>query len=340
MPRWLRATLVVGAIGLAVFVLKGSLPDVDDVWGAMSGLQPAWLTVGIVAEIMSMNTFARLIRRLLTIGGTRVTFPRAVAVTYARNAVSNSLPAGQVVSIAYTTRQFARLGAATPLIAATLVLSALYSTAAFAVLGVVAVLGEPSIRTVALFTLTAVALTVVVLVKVRPRGLAQRLGRRFPSMVGQLRSAREAVRLARRDQLILATLAMANWLLDIACLAAVCAATGVHVRPQTVLLGYVAAKAAAVLLLIPGGLGIAEVGLAATLIGAGVGGGAAAAVVLLYRLISYWGVLLIGWAAWLLLLDGIRAHAVRAAQWVWGVYVQWGVSMNPCTLYGYRDLPH
>ncbi|GAA4561391.1 lysylphosphatidylglycerol synthase transmembrane domain-containing protein [Planotetraspora kaengkrachanensis] len=339
MPRWVRWALGGVAAGLVVSVVRSGLPDPDEVWHAMGGLNVGWLSVAVLAQILSMGTFARLIRRLLILGGAHLTVPRAVALTYARNAVTNSFPAGQVVGIAYTTRQFARLGAAKPLIAATLVLSGVYSTATFVMLGAVAVLGEPSIRPAGVTVLALVLVLVGALSLVRPRAFGEWLGRRFPRAMDQMRAARRAVTMARRDRLMLAWLALANWLLDVACLAAVCEAAGVHIGPHTVLLGYVAAKAAAVLLLIPGGLGIAEIGLAATLIGGGVAGGTAAAVVLLYRLISYWGVLVAGWAAWLLLLDGLRPRLRAGGHWFWDAFVRWAVALSPCTPYPYRDLP-
>lgn len=114
-------------------------------------------------------------------------------------------------------------------------------------------------------------------------------------------AAREAIRPGGRDRLVLITLALANWLLDLACLVAVCAAAGVGLGFHTVLLGYLAAKTAMTVAVVPGGLGVTEVGMAATFVAAGVAGGPAAAVVALYRLISYWAILVAGWAAWLAL---------------------------------------
>ncbi|NUP63884.1 MAG: hypothetical protein HOW71_17120, partial [Nonomuraea sp.] len=90
------------------------------------------------------------------------------------------------------------------------------------------------------------------------RGAGRRLRARFPRAAAQLVAAREAIRPGGRDRLVLITLALANWLLDLACLAA-------------------------------------------TFVAAGVAGGPAAAVVALYRLISYWAILVAGWAAWLAL---------------------------------------
>ncbi|WP_182901650.1 flippase-like domain-containing protein [Microbispora sp. H10830] len=98
-----------------------------------------------------------------------------------------------------------------------------------------------------------------------------------------------------------------------------CAAAGVGLGPHTVLLGYVAGKIAATVAVIPGGLGVTELGMAATFVGAGVTGSMAAAVVALYRLISYWAVLAAGWVAWLLLRDGVRARLATAGRWLLGV---------------------
>jgi uncharacterized membrane protein YbhN (UPF0104 family) len=335
--RW-RWIAVPGVAGLALFLLRGKLPDVGEVWRSVTGANPGWLGVAIAAEMASMNTFARLFRRLLLLGGSRLSLPRVVAVTYARNAVSNSLPAGQVLSIAYTTREFGRLGAAKPLVAATLVLSGVYSTATFAVLSLAALLGQSSTRTATGIVLAVLAVVVPTLVKLRPRGMGAWLARRSPKVFDQVLAARAAITLAGRDLFVLAALALANWLLDVACLAAVCAAAGVSIGPHTILLGYVAAKAAAALALIPGGLGVAEIGMAATFIATGVTGGTAAAVVTLYRLISYWVILIAGWLAWLFLLEGFRARLRTAGHWLWRAWIQLAVSMGPYAIpCGYRE---
>ncbi|MCW2877388.1 MAG: hypothetical protein JWQ95_1488 [Sphaerisporangium sp.] len=302
--RTITRLLVVAAMVCVVVLFRDRLPSPGEVWNLITDAHPGWLVVAVVAEGSSMTAFARLIRYLLNAGGAHLTLQRAVAVTYARNAVSNSLPGGQVLSVAYTTRQLRSLGATTPLIAATLLLSAVFSTMTFVALGAVALLAEPATRVTAVWVFVVAGAGVALLVRFRPRGLTRLLSGRGPrtdALVAQLRGARAAISLTRRDRLVLPALALLNWLLDVACLAAVCAATGVSVGPHTVLLGYVAAKAAGVLALVPGGLGIAEIGMAATFVSAGMTGVAAAAVVAIYRLISYWAVLIIGWGAWLLL---------------------------------------
>jgi uncharacterized membrane protein YbhN (UPF0104 family) len=314
MARRLRVAVVLGVIGLVLFTLRDSVPDLEEIWGAVQGASLGWLAVAMGAELVSMRLFARLLRRLLGLGGIRLTLPRALAVTYARNAMSNSLPAGPVLSIAFTIREFGRLGAGKPLAAATLVLSALYSTGTFVMLGLVALLGNAATSLPTAIVLAAAVAAVALLVRLRPRGIARWLSRRHPGAAMKIQATRQAITMAGRDRLALLALALANWLLDLACLAAVCAAAGVGLGPHKVLLAYVAAKAAATVAVIPGGLGVTEVGMAATFVAAGVTGGTAAAVVVLYRLISYWAVLVMGWLAWLMLRDGVRARLAAAGR--------------------------
>jgi putative heme transporter len=205
------------------------------------------------------------------------------------------------------------------------VLAGLYSGVTFTVVAVVALLGAPITRVptaAVLGALTAVVLVMIVLAFRARRaqrsdgthhGLRGWLHRRSPKLVEQLTAARGAIRLTRRDKLVLISLALTNWLLDVACLAAVCVALGVDVGAHKILLGYVAAKSAAALALLPGGLGVAEFGLGATILAGGVTGGTAAAVVFLYRLISFWGMVIAGWLAWVLLLEPVRTRLHSAA---------------------------
>ncbi|MEO3853734.1 YbhN family protein [Acrocarpospora sp. B8E8] len=321
--RWVAALAIGGG---AYLVLRDELPQPGEIWATITNVNPAWLAVAVAAEAISMATFARLFRRLLGLGGTKISLGRALAVTYARNAFSNSLPAGPVLSIAYTTREFSRLGAGRPLIAATLVLAAFYSGVTFGVLSLVALLGSPATRIPTLIAALAVVALAAMVMRTRP--FVGVVRRRMPKLSAQLDAARAAIRPASRDRAILAGLALLNWLLDVACLVAVCVAVGVDIGPHTMLLGYVAAKGAQALALIPGGLGVVEIGMAATFFAAGASGGAAGAVVALYRLISYWAILIAGWLAWAFLHDEVRA----AAKVVGRFLMRAGASMSPFAL--------
>ncbi|GIH29774.1 hypothetical protein Aph01nite_80840 [Acrocarpospora phusangensis] len=321
--RWIVALVIAGG---AYLVLWDDLPQPEEIWGAITTVNPVWLGVAVMAEAVSMAMFARLFRRLLALGGTRISLGRALAVTYARNAFANSLPAGPVLSIAYTTREFSRLGAGRPLIAATLVLAALYSGVTFGLLSLVALVGSPATRVPTL--VAALGVIVVVAAAMGTRPFAGLVRRRLPKLSAQLDAARAAIRPDHRDRMILAGLALLNWLLDVCCLMAVCVAVGVDIGPHTLLLGYVAAKAAQALALIPGGLGVVEIGMAATFVAAGAGGGPAGAVVALYRLVSYWLILVAGWVAWAFLHDQVRAGAKAVGRFL----MRAGASMNPFAL--------
>ena len=66
-----------------------------------------WLVAAMVAEAGSMAAFARAQRRLLRAAGTRLPIGPVMAVTYAGNALSTSLPvAGPGLSGASSVRQF------------------------------------------------------------------------------------------------------------------------------------------------------------------------------------------------------------------------------------------
>jgi uncharacterized membrane protein YbhN (UPF0104 family) len=94
------------------------------------------------------------------------------------------------------------------------------------------------------------------------------------------------------------TLASANWLYDAICLAACIAALGLHVPWRAVLVIYGLTQVSASLPITPGGLGVVEGSMAALLVAYGTPTTAALAIVLLYRIVSFWALVPIGWIAW------------------------------------------
>src|SRR5471030_3540278 len=96
-------------------------------------------------------------------------------------------------------------------------------------------------------------------------------------------------------------LAVWNWIADCLCLAFSIRAIGVDVPWQGLVLAYGAGMAAASFGLTPGGLGVVEAVLAASLVAVGIKGHSALAAVLVYRLISFWLVMTVGWAVFAIL---------------------------------------
>jgi uncharacterized protein (TIRG00374 family) len=88
--------------------------------------------------------------------------------------------------------------------------------------------------------------------------------------------------------------AVGRWGFDYLALLAALGAVGAKVNPSIVLIAYVVSCFLGMIPLTPGGLGFVEAGLAGMLALAGVGGAAAAAATLAYRLVSFWLPLPIG----------------------------------------------
>ncbi|WP_084219320.1 lysylphosphatidylglycerol synthase transmembrane domain-containing protein [Spirillospora albida] len=334
--RWRRARGPLLRWGFLAAVLAalpffaGSLPDPGAMWASLKTAHPAWLVVVVVAEAGSMGAFARLQRRLLRVGGLRMSRRRAFAITYAGNALSTTLPAGPAVSIGYTFRQFRRGGASARLATAVIVAGGVITTAAYTVIGLLALTTQPQARVPVLVALAVPVL--LFLPALRWGALRARLAvplrhlyraalahPRIGPHAARLADVRTALRPSRRDWAALAALAVLNWVCDIVALLAAAHAVGIDVAPHTVALAYFAAQAAgSALPLLPGGLGAIEGSMAAALVAFGSAVTPAVAAVGLYRLISYWAVVAVGWTAWLALHDGprvperARAAAVRA----------------------------
>jgi uncharacterized protein (TIRG00374 family) len=91
---------------------------------------------------------------------------------------------------------------------------------------------------------------------------------------------------------------MANWLFDAACLVVAFVAVGANVPWRALFLAYSAAQLAINLPITPGGLGVVEGSLTIALVAYGGGKAETVAAVLLYRLISFWALLPVGWTSW------------------------------------------
>jgi uncharacterized protein (TIRG00374 family) len=307
---------------------RDRLPDIGAMGSAVAGARPEWLVLALFAVALSMGSFARLQRRLLRIGGVRMTLRRAFAVTYAGNALSTTLPAGPAVSVVYTFRQFRHSGATAQLATAVILVGGVITTTAYSVIALLALLAAPQARGAATAALAVPALAALVLSRRGPRAravaLACRIGRGFLAhrrVAPYARALREgcaALRPSRRDWAALVLLAVVNWVSDILALFAAAHAVGIDIAPHGVALAYFAAQAAgSAIPVLPGGLGAIESSMAASLVALGAALAPAGATVGLYRLVSYVVVVAVGWLAWAALHEGARLPA-RARRWLAG----------------------
>jgi putative heme transporter len=275
------------------------------------------ISAAISAEILSMATLARLQRRLLRAGGVRLSITSMVAIIYASNAISASIPvAGTPMSAAFSFRSFARRGADRGLAGWVLTISGLISAVTFAlIVAGGAILTGNAVAAVA-GALAASATVVPVLLclialrddRLRPRlesvvaralRLAQRVVHRPQGDPGELIEAIMArivgLRLKTRGWAFVFFMATINWMANIACLALAIAAVRSPVPWSGLILAWTVGVGAGSLGITPGGVGVVEAALTGALVAAGVHAPQAVAAVLIYRLISFWLVDALGW---------------------------------------------
>jgi uncharacterized protein (TIRG00374 family) len=341
-----RLVLLVTA-GVTAVVFRERLPDPAAIWAMARQARPGWLALVVIAEVLSMGAFARLQRRLLLTGGVHLTRRRAFAVTYAGNALSTTLPAGPAVSVVYAYRQWRRSGASAQLATAVILLGGIATTTAYTVIGLLALLGEPRSRLPAAATLAGAAAALIVVWRVpgsrralcgisRTAIRAALRNRRTAPLARSLRRARGVVRFGRRDWGAIVVFSTLNWVFEILALMAAARALDIHVAPHEIMLAYFAAQAAGSLLpLLPGGFGAIEGSLVAVLVAFGATAVPAGAAVAIYRLVSFWAVVAVGWLAWLVLrVSDETRQAARARLGTAGRAVAVGLSVSALAMSG------
>ncbi|GAA3195625.1 YbhN family protein [Actinocorallia longicatena] len=316
-----RAAML-AAVAVSLVVFADELPSPGSVWHEVAEADTRWLALVVATELLSMSSFARLQRRLLTGGGLRISLRRVFAVTYAGNAISATLPAGPAMSLAYAFRQWRGRGASRHLATAVVLVGGAATTLSYTVVTSAALLAEPGSRLPSLVTLLALAAAgLTVLLLVRGGRLAGPVARvtshpRIGPWVAELREGLHVISLSWRGWTAVSLLACTVWLCDIIGVVAATHAVGLHLTPLQAALAYFTAQAAgSVLPILPGGLGAMEASMAAAMVGFGAAAAPAGAAVALYRLVAFWGVVALGWLAWTVLrLDG--TFWARARTWL------------------------
>ncbi|WP_369138378.1 lysylphosphatidylglycerol synthase transmembrane domain-containing protein [Modestobacter versicolor] len=328
-PRgWSRWQLLVrAAVVLAVAVLVVvSRHRIAEWWDGLVGVAWGWVALAAVVQLVSMQCLVQQLRVLLRAGGGAVPWPAATSTLYAGNAISAGLPfAGAAASTAYTYRRLHALGNGAALVGWALAVSGIASTATLAL---VLAFGSAMTGSVAgafgAFVATAAgvlpvlgivlafrhARTRAALVRVFSRG-ARLLGRWVPALrdgpveervegfLTSLGSFRLSVPAAAGTGLY----ALANWVLDAACLALALQAVGAPVPWQGLVLVWAAGTLVSSARLTPGGIGVVEAALVAALVASGLPASQAVPAVLVYRLASLWLLVSIG-AVFLVLGSG------------------------------------
>jgi uncharacterized membrane protein YbhN (UPF0104 family) len=319
--------------GFAVYTVSGKTDELSGATTYLTSIRWPWLAAAAGGEALSYLAFAGMQRRLLRAGDVEVGLAAMSGITLAGNAIQNTLPAGAVLSAAYSFRLFRRYGADDILAGWTLVTILLVSfstLAAIASVGLALAVGSASaLDLVAVILGVAAVAAGLVLAWTRrdvwlPRAaLAVRLAQRVTGrpagdpdvLVAGWIARLDAFRPDRRTWLACILLGSGNWVGDLACLALAFLAIGAGVPWRGLILAYGAGQLASLLPVTPGGLGVVEGSLTVALVAFGGGEASTVAGVLVYRLLSFWILLPVGWGAWgVLAVDGRRrARAVPLA---------------------------
>jgi putative heme transporter len=325
--RWVGLLLVISVV---VAVLWGKVPDPDEIVDALGRAHRGWLAAALFAQFASIGLFARQQRHLLRAFGVRMSLHRAAELSYARSAIAISLPAGSALSAGFAFRQFRASGASRTTAATVMILSGLASTVALVLLyltGLLAAAVGPIIRagesrpglTVAVGVALAATVAAIITISTHKDHLPlhlrrqqhhqpacgrrlERVSRRWPRLgtwLGAMRDAFNSVRdVPKRHQSAVLGFAAANWLADLGCLVASAKAFDLDVSIAELAAIYLGVQVVRQIPLTPGGIGVIEASLLAGMISAGAAEGSAVGAVLVYRLLSCWLIIPIGFLAW------------------------------------------
>ena len=324
----LRVVIGFGLVVIVIWVLSSKRTELSGFSTIWRTFDWWWVAPAVVAEIGSYAAFTAMQYELLKAGHLRPPVSPLFKLSFASQAITNSLPVGNAVASVYGFRWFRRFGAdntlavwalAGTLVAATVSLSlvAIFGLGIAAnegasldlvpvLIGTFAVMlgiGSLFVYERPLHAVVSGILRVSVMLTRRPRGDTT-------TQIDRIMAWMTAVRLSWTQIGWIVFWGTLNWLLDCACFAMMFVAIDAPIPWKGLLLAYGAGQLAATLPITPGGLGVVEGSITVALVAFGGAEASTAYSVLLYRVISFWMILVIGWA-----LIGQLALQVRRGRW-------------------------
>jgi putative heme transporter len=321
--RLLNLVVILGSLASLAWLVAAQH---DELGKAIAGVAHARLKAvlfAVLCERASMIAYARVQVRLLRAGRQRLTLSDAVGIVFAGNALSVTVPiAGPGLAVAFIYRELDRHKIKHHAAAFALAVSGVLSTVSLMVIVATGLLVSGNTVAALLGLVPAVAVVggiAAVLLGLRIPAWRHRLER---IAAGAIRVARRLRRksgeppetvvasalrqlaelhLRRRDWVRVVVLTFLNWLGDAACLTLSIRAAGLTCPFRDLLLVWSAGQAAGGISFTPGGVGIVEAALIAAMVGVGLPAAGAAVAVMIYRLISLWLLLLVGWIFYLII---------------------------------------
>jgi uncharacterized membrane protein YbhN (UPF0104 family) len=303
----------VAILGVAVYLIVVRRGSIEHSLSRLGSAQPGWIAAGAVAEFASLVCYAALVGVTLKLGAVTVPFRALLSLTVIGIAMINSVPGGQAVSTIYWYEQLRRYAVQRSVAVFALLVSSLVGIATLVLLtacGLAA--GSQGFASEARFPVLAVAAVIVI---------ATVVGRRrfLPAAFWVLRhlsgpDASPEQQVGANHLVLLLVLGFLNWLFDAVVLYAALEAMGQTISVRGVVVAYALGQLVSVIPILPGGGGTIEATMSAGLVLAGGTGAAVIAAVLLYRIVSAWGLVPLGWGLWRAMptANRVRLEAVAA----------------------------
>jgi hypothetical protein len=334
----LHWALVLAALGYIGGQLPGLVRAVREAEEVLAQVRQGWLLLAVLLAVAALVLYGELHRRVLMMGGAAVPARTVQAITFAENAISNTVPVvGGAGALAYSISRLRRRGVDAALASWSVFLPGALASVLLLGLGVLA-LGAagwlPLWLAVAAAAAVAVGAAGAWAVVTHPAVLRRflvvlvHIGRRLPWLCRGCRSAwasdpdGTAARLAARIGLLhptpgqwtgLVVLSLLSWAADFLALVACSTAVGLPAHWTALALGFLAVQVSIALQILPGGAGLAETGLLGVLLAAGAPAAPAAATVLLYRMITWLGLSVAGWIVYAAQIHLAPPHRHRHA---------------------------
>ena len=326
--HWL---LVVAALAYVAFQAPALVRSVMAGGGQLHDVRWEWVAASLVLGLAAVAVYAELHRQLLAVGGARLPVGVVQSITLGENAIANTVPVvGGAGSVAYAISRFRRRGVDSALSAWAVLLAGVLDTLCLIVLAAIAVaaIGRLPVQVVAIVVglvggaavgawalvthppvLRTVLRPVLWLDRFVPTQCTDCRDRRIADLDGMTNRVVARLGLLRPTPIqwsrVLGVTVL-SWLVDFANLAVAAFSVLQHVPWPALVVGFLVVQASIALQVLPGGAGLAEVGLLGTLVAAGVPTGQAAVVVLIYRASSWFVPAVVGWTAY-----AVHIHATR-----------------------------
>jgi uncharacterized membrane protein YbhN (UPF0104 family) len=319
--HWLRTALQLGAAFLGIHLLLPQLAGLEATGEALARTTWWVLLLVLLCEAVSFAAYGELELQIMDSGGVRPPRELVQRSTIVGFSLGRTLPGGSTTALALVVQALRAHGVdgvtATAAIAASGAVSSLVLVGFLPPAAMLAIVGGQiggvALGAVGLGVAVAIAVGLLPLAIRNPDGAGDAVSRIVAKIaIGPLRGhanpeaagaatrrgLRTVLELTRTPRVLRTVIgfAAANWLFDIAALTLIAATIGRGTPLTGLLLAYVIAQFATSIPITPGGVGVVETLMTASLVGAGAPAGAATATVLGWRLVSHWLPVLVGLA--------------------------------------------